>query len=261
MKYGQKEVGKPGTFEYRTYLTQDGVPISPFHDIPLWINKDQGIARMVIEIPLRTQAKLEISKKEVLNPIIQDVKNGNLRYIKDKYPFNYGAFPQTWENPTISHPDTKCKGDNDPLDVVEISDSIGITGEVRNVKILGTFAMIDNGETDWKIVCIDINDKLAGKMSDASDIETYMPGKLDEIHKFLRDYKIPDGKPANLFAYNGKIREKEFAMQVVEETFQEWKKLMRNSYPSISLTNSTLEGSPHRISSMDAQKWLEKSNL
>lgn len=35
--------------------------------------------------------------------------------------FNYGCFPQTWEDPTFIHPDAEgCRGDNDPLDVVEI---------------------------------------------------------------------------------------------------------------------------------------------
>lgn len=33
---------------------------------------------------------------------------------------NY-SFPQTWEDPTFVHPDAEgCKGDNDPVDVVEI---------------------------------------------------------------------------------------------------------------------------------------------
>ena len=35
--------------------------------------------------------------------------------------FNYGCFPQTWEDPTFIHPDAEgCRGDNDPLDVCEI---------------------------------------------------------------------------------------------------------------------------------------------
>ena len=35
--------------------------------------------------------------------------------------FNYGCFPQTWEDPTHFHPDADgCRGDNDPVDVVEI---------------------------------------------------------------------------------------------------------------------------------------------
>ena len=35
--------------------------------------------------------------------------------------FNYGCFPQTWEDPTFIHHDAGgCRGDNDPLDVCEI---------------------------------------------------------------------------------------------------------------------------------------------
>jgi len=33
-----------------------------------------------------------------------------LRVVALKYPFHYGAFPQTWENPGWVHPDTKAKG-------------------------------------------------------------------------------------------------------------------------------------------------------
>lgn len=30
-------------------------------------------------------------------------------------PFNYGALPQTWEDPQWVHPDARCGGDDDPL--------------------------------------------------------------------------------------------------------------------------------------------------
>lgn len=38
-------------------------------------------------------------------------------------------------------------------------------GEVKQVKILGTVALIDEGETDWKILCIDVNDPWAEKIN------------------------------------------------------------------------------------------------
>ena len=41
-------------------------------------------------------------------------------------------------------------------------------GEVKQVKILGTVALIDEGETDWKIFCIDVNDPLAKDMNGMS---------------------------------------------------------------------------------------------
>lgn len=53
---------------------KDKQPISPWHDIPLWASKSQSVAHMIYEIPKGTQAKMEISKKELLNPIVQDVK-------------------------------------------------------------------------------------------------------------------------------------------------------------------------------------------
>ncbi len=105
---------------------------------------------MVVEIPRGTHAKLEISRPLPLNPIKQDIKNGKLRYIHDAYPFNYGAFPQTWEDPTHVTPETGAKGDLDPLDVCEVGEANGHTGQVKQVKILGVWAMVDEGETDWK---------------------------------------------------------------------------------------------------------------
>lgn len=67
----------------------------------------------------------QICLKEPLNPIKQDVKKGKLRYVANCFPhhgyiWNYGALPQTWENPSHIDANTQCKGDNDPIDVLEI---------------------------------------------------------------------------------------------------------------------------------------------
>jgi inorganic pyrophosphatase len=67
------------------------------------------------------------------NPIKQDEKKGQLReFKKGDIFFNYGCFPQTWEDPTHCHPDAEgTKGDNDPLDVCEIGARIirpGVSG-------------------------------------------------------------------------------------------------------------------------------------
>ena len=36
------------------------------------------------------------------------------------------------------------------------------------VKVLGTLAMIDDGETDWKLIVIDVSDPLAGEVRNDS---------------------------------------------------------------------------------------------
>lgn len=61
-------------FELNISADKEGNLISPLHDIPLWVDKAQGIANMVVEIPKGTHPKLEMAVAEPLNPIKQDVK-------------------------------------------------------------------------------------------------------------------------------------------------------------------------------------------
>ena len=81
------------------FIEQNGQVVSPFHDIPLFADQNNGILNMVVEVPRWTNAKMEISKEEPFNPIKQDVKKGRLRYVRNCFPhhgyiWNYGAFPQ-----------------------------------------------------------------------------------------------------------------------------------------------------------------------
>lgn len=66
------------------------------------------------------------------------------------------------------------QGDNDPVDVVEIGSVQCQQGGVYKVKPLGAYAMIDDGELDWKIVCIRTDDPLADVMNDIEDVERYI---------------------------------------------------------------------------------------
>lgn len=36
---------------------------------------------------------------------------------------------------------------------------------MKQVKILGVMALLDEGETDWKLIAIDINDPMADKVN------------------------------------------------------------------------------------------------
>lgn len=58
--YTTRKVGAPHTLEHRVYIEKDGVPVSPFHDIPLYANEQQTILNMVVEIPRWTNAKQEV---------------------------------------------------------------------------------------------------------------------------------------------------------------------------------------------------------
>lgn len=216
-----------GTLEYRVHFKYNGTPISPWHDIPLApAGGDLGQAlTFCCEIPKWTRRKYEVATKEVNNPIKQDEKKGVLREYKwGDMLFNYGFFPQTWEDPEELNPDTGCRGDNDPLDVVEVGARKMRTGECSPVKVLGVLGMIDDGETDWKVFAIRLDDPLAGRMNDLDDLERELPGCVDALREWLRVYKVPEGKPLNAFSHKEQAQPRAYALHVIADTHAAWKK-------------------------------------
>ena len=136
--------------------------------------------------------------------------------------FNYGALPQTWEDPAHADVDTGCKGDNDPLDAVEFGYRPMATGQVAAVKVLGVLAMLDDGETDWKLLVLRADDPLAAVCNDVADLERELPGAVSALREWLRVYKLPEGKPLNTFALGERAMPREYAMRVVAHTHAAW---------------------------------------
>jgi len=198
--------------------------ISPWHDIP-YKNND-GTINMVCEIPRYTRKKYEINIKIKNNPIIQDEINGQPREYKyGDMLFNYGAIPQTWEDPNILCSDTMKYGDNDPLDIIDIGDSQATLGSVYKVKILGILALIDEDETDWKVISINVKDQHANNINDLDSIEQYKPGCLGAIKNWFENYKTVTGKNRNKFGFNGKYKDINYTSLIIEKCHQMWKKV------------------------------------
>jgi len=202
-----------------------GAEISPWHDVSLFTG-EEGVYNCIIEIPKNTKPKMEVAIKEPRNPIAQDIKKGKLRDYHGPIFWNYGMLPQTWEDPNVVHPETKCAGDNDPVDVVEIGSASLATGSVEPVKVLGVLAMIDDGELDWKLIAIRTADPLAAELHDIADVEAKCPGVVTGIREWFRWYKTPDGKPLNAFGFDEVALSRAHAVEVVKETHEAWKKLM-----------------------------------
>ncbi|CAO1430253.1 unnamed protein product [Diamesa serratosioi] len=266
-KYQAVEKGTPNSKDYRVFFKNAaGTPISPLHDIPLFANASKQVYNMVVEVPRWTNAKMEISLADSLNPIKQDIKKDKLRFVANIFPhhgyiWNYGAIPQTWEWPDHIDKATGCRGDNDPIDVCEIGSRVAERGEVMQIKILGTLALIDEGETDWKLLAIDVNDPLADQMEDVTDIDKFFPGLLRASVEWFQFYKVPDGKPENQFAFNSEAKNAAFAKNIVSETHQFWQRLVNKEVEStkISCSNLTNEGSPFLLSGEQAEEVLTKA--
>lgn len=60
--YSVRKNGAANTLDYRIFIEKDGVPVSPFHDIPLYANEQQTVLNMIVEIPRWTNAKMEVSQ-------------------------------------------------------------------------------------------------------------------------------------------------------------------------------------------------------
>lgn len=223
-----ESAGQENTLEYRLfYKSSAGEPVSPWHDISLYPDPaNKQVVNFVNEIPRGTDAKMEIATDEASTPIKQDVKKGALRFYKyGPSLINYGAIPQTWEDPGNLNPELNVCGDGDPVDVTEIGSQTMSFGAVYPVKVLGCLALLDEGEIDWKVIAINTSDPLASKMNDIADVDEHMPGTVDEVREWFKMYKTAEGKGENEYAYNGEAKGAAFTMNVIEETHESWASL------------------------------------
>lgn len=67
--------------------------------------------------------------------------------------------------------------------------------------------------------------------TDIQDVEKHMPGLIDATRHWFKIYKMPDGKPANEFAFNGECKNKAYATHIIEETHDAWKRLVQAEVP------------------------------
>ncbi|KAK0382988.1 hypothetical protein NLU13_8904 [Sarocladium strictum] len=228
-----REVGARNTLDWRIWLEKDGEPISFWHDIPLYPDEsNQQIINFYVEIPRWTDGKVETKRNEPLNPIFHDDSQGQVRFVESvwphkTYPVLYGSVPQTWEDPNFDHEYTGYPGDNDPVDLFDVSGiDAGYTGQVKQVKILGALAMVDDDATDWKVMAIDIRDPVAALVDSVQDLDKYRPGLAKAMYDWFIYYKVARGKSTNTIV-GGNYVNATFATDVVRESHEYWLDLMR----------------------------------
>jgi inorganic pyrophosphatase len=67
---------------------------------------------------------------------------------------------------------------------------------------------------------------------DIDDVQRILPGYTFAIYEWLRTYKMPTGKPANEFAFNGEAKNRDYALQVIEENHHFWRRLITGEVPN-----------------------------
>nr|AIW47217.1 inorganic pyrophosphatase [Mastigamoeba balamuthi] len=224
-RLGREELGEFGTLSYRMFFTDPTTRrrLSPWHDVPLYADGCAGhpLFHMVCEMPRGTTHKMEICTSEMHNPIKQDEKKGVPRHVRHLggVLHHYGALPQTWEDPSQAMHTTGLPGDDDPIDIIDVSQLPAKRGDVYTVKPLGVLGLIDEGETDWKVIAVNTEDPEAPKLDDVSDLEKRRPGIVDAIREWYRVYKVADGKALG----------RDETMNIVSQSHDHWKALVASA--------------------------------
>ena len=220
--------GAYGTKHFKLFPTEGGKELSAWHDILYKPSANGDLYNFVVEIPMYSTAKMEMMKDVTGNPIMQDTKDGKMRYYTYGVPFfNYGLIPQTWENTT--HDDgSGHKGDGDPIDAIEIGAGPLGMGSVVRVKVLGSLLLIDEGETDHKIIVLREDDPHFNSINSMDDLDRYRPGSTKMLVDWMKNYKTSDGKPQNTLGHETPLSATE-AKKLIEETHDFYVNLVKRT--------------------------------
>ena len=176
---------------------------------------------------------MEVATDEENNPVKQDVKKNKqtgeryLRHYMLNPCFNYGMIPQTWENSAHKDRETGAFGDNDPLDIVEISpNKIFKMGQRQSVKVLGALCLLDQGELDWKVIGINATEAKEMRIKNIEDFNRVNPGAIKEIKEWFLTYKTYEGKGENAFGYEGRLLTAEHTIEIIHENHGFYKGLV-----------------------------------
>ena len=137
------------------------------HDISAGKNVPESI-NVIIEIPKGSKIKYEIDKETGLIALDRAL------HTAQDYPFDYGFMPQShWE-------------DGDPLDVVVLTTYALAPGILVKVRPVAIVHMIDDGDSDAKIIAVPEKDP---RWDDVQDLKDLNKHTLKEIEHFFLTYK------------------------------------------------------------------------
>ncbi|MBS1761333.1 MAG: inorganic diphosphatase [Bacteroidetes bacterium] len=168
--------------------------VSPGESIPEIVNA-------IIEIPKGTKAKYELDKESGL------LKLDRVLYSSVYYPANYGFIPQTYGD------------DNDPLDILVLAQIEVVPLCIVPAKVIGVMRMLDNGESDDKIIAVAHGDQSVNHVNDISQLPMHF---ISELRNFFEDYKKLEKKTVVVEEFFNK----DVATKIIEESF----KMYRNKF-------------------------------
>lgn len=163
----------------------------PWHDVELG-DEAPDVVSAIIEVPMGSNVKYELDKKSGL------IKVDRTLFSAVHYPANYGFLPRTY-----------CD-DNDPLDVLVLSQESMVPLCILRAKPIGVMKMIDQGASDNKIIAVHYDDQ---EYAHYDSIDQLPPHRLKLVQRFFEDYKILENKTVTVHGFGGR----EEALSVIRE--------------------------------------------
>jgi inorganic pyrophosphatase len=218
-------------------LDSEGLETS-FWQSPAVSKDNWETVQCVAEIP-NVFSKLYVNKEKRFHPIEQDTRpiQGKLapRFYQQSLMFNYGFIPQTYESPLKKDVYTnKYHGDNDPLDVIEVSPMLEFLGEHNGAKdlllakipfqcvILGSFCLIDQNETDWKMILLERELAEKNQLFSIEALKARAPGYMEYLIHCFKFMKYQEGQLVNHIEFNEKIFNAEETKDIIRHYHQEY---------------------------------------
>ncbi|MBE6564365.1 MAG: inorganic diphosphatase [Ruminococcaceae bacterium] len=172
--------------------------MNPWHDIDKSrISAESFIA--VIEIPKGGKLKYELDKESGL------LRLDRVLSTSTHYPANYGFIPRTLSQ------------DGDPLDVLVLCQENLEPLSIVECYPIGVLKMIDDDQTDEKIIAIPFGDPSLNVYNDMSGLPVH---QFHEIRHFFEVYKHLENKST----YVQNICPRDVAEQIIEENIEMYKK-------------------------------------
>ncbi len=162
----------------------------------------KDVMNVIVEIPKGSHNKYEIDKETGL------IALDRVLYSAQDYPFDYGFIPQTlWH-------------DGDALDAILLTSEPLLTGILVRVRAVGLMGMIDDGESDSKVLAVPVKDPRWDDVKDIGDVNKHT---LKEIEHFFCTYKQLQDKVCSVTGFEGKAK--------AVAAFEESRKLYGAKFP------------------------------
>ncbi len=169
----------------------------PWHGVPVGESAPR-VVNAIIEIPQGSRAKYEIDKESGL------LKLDRVIYSSFYYPVNYGFIPRTLGE------------DKDPLDILVIT-SLSVQALcLVEAKVIGVMQMIDNGDSDDKIIAVAAHDPSVNHYNNLEELPKHF---FEELRHFFEEYKKLENKMVVVEEFGDKAT----AIKIIEDAANSYK--------------------------------------